>query len=97
MATREPTAADAETESALTPDLETATDATEVGDLDPECPLYKYVVGNVVHFVGVDCEAMKSQAAEPRRTTAGAMWDDTPICRFCRKRASEREVSADAA
>ena len=88
MATRDLLDRDPNTDLEPVPDLNFESQPTVVGDLDSEQPIYKYVVGNVVHLVGVNCEAMASQAAEPRRTTAATMWDDTPICRFCAARAT---------
>jgi hypothetical protein len=105
MATRKPT--DADGNSNPTPDAGAETtadgavvlpvDATVAGDLDPDRTVLKYVVSDVVHLPGIDCEAVASNpSVEPRPVPAGSMWDDTPICRFCRDRAATPEQGGDA-
>lgn len=59
------------------------TDVT-AGDLDPERDLYYYSRASRAHFPDADCScARMPNAARARQTTAGVLFDDTPICKNC--------------
>jgi hypothetical protein len=67
-------------------------DATQAGDLDPDRVVEKFPTSSRIHLPSVDnCQTKDSFDHDPRPVFAGAMWDDTPICEFCRIRAQERD------
>ena len=60
------------------------TEPVTVGDLDPERELFYYSNSSRAHFPEADCSCAKRVAAKrARRTTARALFDDTPICKNC--------------
>ena len=54
------------------------------GDLDPEREVLYYSTSSRAHFPEADCASAKHpHVNRARRTTAGALFDDTPICKNC--------------
>ena len=60
------------------------TEPVTVGDLDPDRELFYYANSSRAHFPEADCPcAKKADVNRARRTTARALFDDTPICKNC--------------
>jgi hypothetical protein len=58
------------------------TDPRTVGELEPGRPVLRVRNGGTVHLPDADCRHIRHRAT--RRFRAGVLFDDTPICRYCR-------------
>ena len=59
------------------------TDATTAGDLAADRAVVTSAVSDMAHLADADCTS-KYQLKNPRETTAGVLWHDTPLCKECR-------------
>jgi len=64
------------------------TKPAEVGDLDADAVVLRFAHSDVVHLPAGrgDCPALGREIdeCEERKKRAATLWDDTPICRYCR-------------
>ena len=58
------------------------TDPRTVGELDPDTEVCRVRSGGKVHLPDADCQ--EATHRETRRLRAGVLFDDEPICRYCR-------------